>query len=623
MRLFLANIMVFVVFIANGQHRVDSIAIRLDSLSKTESGLNDKVEISVSGTNLTEFLRALGKSHDLNVSADPAIDVNLINSFSNASVKEIFIFLCKQYKLTIDFTGSIIYFKKYAPPPQPVVEKKQRVPQIHYEAANDFLSLDLKKDTLYNVAVELTKKSFRNVVVDPAIETDRVSVFIRNRPFEDALEKFAYANNLKLTKSKGNFFMLERAVAKTNARNNSAKSSALNSVSESLSIKDGKITLNVEDVSYSEVIRTVCREMHINYYLYSEPEGKTSLVVENADFEEFLMYLLNGTEYTYKVEEEVYLIGERQLERLRTTRLVTLENRTVENVLELIPSEMKEGLEIKEFLEMNGVILSGSHPQVLEVHNFLVEIDERVPLVTIELLIVDVSKTNSLTTGIEMGFGTTPDRSEGTVFPDLDVNLSTNAINNLIDNLNGFGVLNLGRVAPDFYVKIRALEENGVLKTKSTPKLATLNGHEASLSIGKTEFYPETTTNTFASQSVQTTNAIVWRSLNADFTIKIKPIVSGDDQVTLEIDVEQSDFTARISPNAPPGQISRSFSSMIRVANEEMILMGGLEEKSANDTGKGVPFLSRIPVIKHLFSSRSRQSSKTKLAIFIKPTVTK
>jgi type II secretory pathway component HofQ len=50
-------------------------------------------------------------------------------------------------------------------------------------------------------------------------------------------------------------------------------------------------------------------------------------------------------------------------------------------------------------------------------------------------------------------------------------------------------------------------------------------------------------------------------------------------------------------------------------------MIGGLEEESTNETGSGTPFLSRIPIIKWFFSSRTKAKSKSKLTIFIKPTV--
>ena len=52
-----------------------------------------------------------------------------------------------------------------------------------------------------------------------------------------------------------------------------------------------------------------------------------------------------------------------------------------------------------------------------------------------------------------------------------------------------------------------------------------------------------------------------------------------------------------------------------------MVLLGGLEEKATRESGSGVPFLSRIPVIKWFFSSRTKEKSRSKLNIFIKPTV--
>ena len=52
-----------------------------------------------------------------------------------------------------------------------------------------------------------------------------------------------------------------------------------------------------------------------------------------------------------------------------------------------------------------------------------------------------------------------------------------------------------------------------------------------------------------------------------------------------------------------------------------MILLGGLDEAEKSNAGTGTPFLARIPIIKWFFSSRKKKKSKSKLHIFIKPTV--
>jgi type IV pilus assembly protein PilQ len=91
--------------------------------------------------------------------------------------------------------------------------------------------------------------------------------------------------------------------------------------------------------------------------------------------------------------------------------------------------------------------------------------------------------------------------------------------------------------------------------------------------------------------------------------------------VTLEIEVNQSNFTTRIAQQAPPGSVERKFSSIVRAGNRDMIILGGLEEKERSRSGSGLPFLSRIPVIKWLFGSRSDKKRHSKLTVFIRPTI--
>jgi type II secretory pathway component HofQ len=114
-----------------------------------------------------------------------------------------------------------------------------------------------------------------------------------------------------------------------------------------------------------------------------------------------------------------------------------------------------------------------------------------------------------------------------------------------------------------------------------------------------------------------------WKSVKAELGVKITPNISADNNVTLAIEVNQSNFTARIEPDAPPGQVSRTFNSLIRVKDGDMILLGGLEEIKKQDTGSGVPFLARVPVLKWFFSRRLKDNSDKKLNIFIKPTIIK
>lgn len=622
----LAVLMILPFLLANApeeEHpRFKIIEQKLNDLSATAPGLNNKVELSVNGVALQDFIRAIAITNNLNVSVDPALDTKIYDNFTEVTVSNVFMFLCRRYDLDITFIGNIMVFSKYVPPPPAIIPYSPKLPDINYDADKKLVDLDLKNDSLPLVARELTRKTGNNIVFAPELSGKMVSGYIQDQTVSAALDKLAFANDLKVTQADSNFFMIEAKDKQQVPLNVTGKDKRTNSLpaGTSLSISNGLITLDAANAPIGELVYTVSTQLNKQYFLYTDLKGNATLSVKDATYEQFLDNVLNATEYTYRKKDSVYIIGDRNMEGLRVTRLYRMQYRTVDKVPDYIPAEMKKGVEVKAFPDLNGIILSGSEPRILEIENFLAQIDQVVPMVLIEVIILDVSKTHTVAAGIQAGMGTPP-TNNGTITPGLDVTLNSDAINNLIAGINGFGFLNLGYVTPDFYARIQALEEDGMLKIRSTPKLATLNGSEATMSIGRTEYYLERTTNIIGTQNPQTQITNTYKPLNADFSLAITPMVSGDEQVTLNITVKQSTFTKRVTDDGPFGTTQRAFQSVVRVKNQEMILLGGLEEESKNESGKGLPWVSRVPVLKWFFGMRSKSKSKSKLSILIRPTV--
>ncbi|WP_010518702.1 type II secretion system protein GspD [Croceivirga radicis] len=297
-------------------------------------------------------------------------------------------------------------------------------------------------------------------------------------------------------------------------------------------------------------------------------------------------------------------------------------NSQVEALVNILPEEIKSNLDIKVDYELNSFLVSGPSFNIQKFKEFIKRIDKPVPVVLIEVMIIEVKKSSMVETGISWGIDNEPVQTSGSTFPSTNMTLGANTVNKVIGGFDGFGSLNIGKVVPEFFATIKAMEQNGNLKIRSTPKLSTLNGHRANLSIGETTYYVVTNQNFFGSQIPTTSEVRNYVPIDAELGISIKPLVSGNGQVTLEINVIQSDFSGeRIEDDAPPGLTSREFSSIIRMQNQDLAILGGLEEKIKNDSGNGVPLLARIPILKWLFSSRKREDSKQKLTILIKPTV--
>ena len=273
------------------------------------------------------------------------------------------------------------------------------------------------------------------------------------------------------------------------------------------------------------------------------------------------------------------------------------------------------------FPDLNSIIASGDQRQVNRIEQFLQSIDHPVPLITIDILIVDATTKRIDEAGVEMGIGETPSTTAGSFSPGVNLNLGAGSINNLINSFNGFGVVRLGKVSPNFYMNLQFLEETGHIVLQSTPKLSTLNGHEATLKSGETMYYKEVQNSYMGTQNPVQNSSYTWKSVEANLTVKIVPFVSEDRQITLDIEIEQSEFTERIEKDAPPGLSTRSFKSLVKVGNEEMVLLGGIERNSREKTSSGLPFIARIPVLKWLFGKSSDNKTEQKLNVFIKPTV--
>ncbi|WNM19460.1 type II secretion system protein GspD [Flavobacterium capsici] len=603
---------------------------RFEELAKQKKGLNEIMKAEVSGLTLYDFITSVAQEHKLNVSVDNDLNQVVVNNFFDVTVKDVFVFLIQKYDLEVDFINNIITFKKRKE--IKIIEKKQpKNIDVTYNNLNDFLSIRLENDSLPNVVKAIIDKSGKNIIMAPDIKTQLVSSYIINRPFDQVLEMMAKSNNLSSTKDENGFYVLEKNIpSANNTITDKVKTKAQRVAVDAPGFyqvdldKFGTVSVRANAADATELIEEAANKLKLNYFFYNKPENeKTSLLADNLTFDELLENIFKGKKYTFKKQNNYYLIGEQATEGLRATEIIQLENRSIESVLTSLPRVFSEKLEIKEFVELNGLIVSGAKSIVDELRVYIKQIDKVVPLVQIEVIIVQYNKSYDIQTGIKAGIDkNTKSQTGGVLFPTTDVNLNSSSVNSLIDAFNGLGFIKLGKVTEAFYLNLQALENNSIIKIESTPKIATISGHEAKLAIGETSYYFEQTNqliNSGINNNVLQSGS--WKSTDANLSVSIKPYVSTDENVTLNIIVEKSSFLARAGATAPPGKATQKFESLVRVKNSEMVLLGGLDELQRENSGTGVPLLARIPILKWFFSSKKKSKSTSKLHIFIKPTV--
>jgi len=617
------------------QSRIATIEKKLDSLSKTVPGLNQKVQLNVIGGTIQQYLSGIASSNGLSISVDPKLNFTISDSYNDITASNILAFLAQKYNLDVSVVGSIIYVTPYQDPAQFIKPAPKEI-DAKYNAADNTLSLALNNDSLVLVAKKITQVSGKNIVVPNSLQAKRVSGFIAAAPFEIAMDKLAYANEIKVVKTNDNFYVFQPLDENEELYINGDKSTAVRRTFRPATgggntgatgvfsrMVNGQKLISADAVNAPilGLVKQASQELSKSYSIYTDLKGVIDIHVTDITYDQFLDLLFRGTNYTFQNENGIYLIGDKSIEGLRTYKAIHLQNRSIDTIVNMIPTEWKKALEIKEFREQNTILLSGSIAHIKEAESLIKELDVLVPVVLIEVTMIDFHKTRTISTGISAGVSDSV-KTGGTILPGVGFTFSASSINSFLTSISKTTSINLGHVVPNFYVSLQALENNNNVDIRSVPKLSALNGHSAMLSLGSKRYYKDVTQNFYPSAT--TTASIfsnIYKEVNADLSIDIKPVVSGDDQVTLGIKVNVSDFTSIPTDGSPPPQSINKFETSLRVHNEDTILLGGIERTENDLTASGTPILSRIPILKWIFSSRTKTASKVTTVLFIKSTV--
>jgi len=304
-----------------------------------------------------------------------------------------------------------------------------------------------------------------------------------------------------------------------------------------------------------------------------------------------------------------------------TTFIIGLTHRSMSNVRELIPEELSSNLRIIEAPELNALIVHGEYGRAYAVEEFLKRIDVKIPLIEIDVMMIESTKSMERKIGAELGAKSEKTYTTGSVGSGVDVTLGAENTLSLLNKINGFSTIKLGDVSDKIFLDLKLLEEDGLVNIESTPKLATLNGHETILQKGGTTFYKEINTSYIGSQTPLQTTSYVWKEVEANLRISITPHVSRDSLITLKIDLQQKEFNDKVAIDIPPDMSNRSFQSSVVVNDGDVVLLGGIDSKSYKNTANGLPWIAKVPVLRWFLGKEHKKTAESKLNILIRATL--
>ncbi len=154
----------------------------------------------------------------------------------------------------------------------------------------------------------------------------------------------------------------------------------------------------------------------------------------------------------------------------------------------------------------------------------------------------------------------------------------------------------------------------------SSPKLVTLNNHEADLQVGD-----EVPIITQSSVSTTTTDSPIVNSVQMQSTgviLSVTPRVNKNGLVQLDISQEVSNSVPTTTSGIDSPTIQqRKLSTTVEVKNGDTIALGGLITDSKSSSKSGVPYLSKIPLLGGLFRDTDNSTTRNELILLITPRV--
>ncbi|UJR79049.1 type IV pilus secretin PilQ [Sandaracinus amylolyticus] len=173
--------------------------------------------------------------------------------------------------------------------------------------------------------------------------------------------------------------------------------------------------------------------------------------------------------------------------------------------------------------------------------------------------------------------------------------------------------LTLGSLGGNVHLAVRlsAAEASGTVRIISSPRILTLDNHEAHIAQGTLIPYSQ-----ISAQGVQTAFQ------EAKLELRVRPHVTSDGSVAMHVRItrDEPDFT-RTSVRGDPTILKREAETDLLVDDGHTAVIGGIYTRTTGRNVDQVPFFGDIPILGVLFQRRRVRDERSELLIFLTPRI--
>jgi type IV pilus assembly protein PilQ len=424
------------------------------------------------------------------------------------------------------------------------------------------INIDVRDADIVDVLRLLGTQAGVNLMPDASLRHDRVSLHLRSVTFEETMNALTRAYDLQVRKEGA--VLLVGAGASMNRRFGERDDGVLGTHTKIFRIANARPEDLVKPLSDALVAGTVVLA-----------DRRTASIV------------VTGNQAT--IERATGLVAAldapASLATAQRVGIVALRYVKASDAVKLLKGFVPDGSAVADDRQ-NVILLSGTQEAAQTVHAFLDQIDQPSRQVMFEVKVIDMTPQNdSSNVGIQFG--------------GVDLTGQPAA---------GATSFTFARGSLQLNATLNFMVSKGQAKVLATPRLVTLNNHEASLLIGET--YP------IIYFDIRSGNQQI-QTIDIGVKLRMTPTIGADGSIIAELHPEYSEIQG--FEQTYPIIANRKVDSTLRVADGETIVLGGLLREVTSETVTKLPLLADIPVLGEVFKNRQRSAERDEIVFLITP----
>jgi type II secretory pathway component HofQ len=366
-------------------------------------------------------------------------------------------------------------------------------------------------------------------------------------------------------------------------------------------LREHQASWQIENLSVTTIMKAISRQTGINIFVADNINDTITIEMENLSLYDIFQLIMETKKLHFIEKNNMILIEKRtdfegEQKDFTTAKLCTKFNKAADFL-----SQLKEMLSEKGTMTVSKrgdcLIVHDRETTIDKIRSILAELDQPIPQVHIEARIVTISQEAIRRLGIKWNYDNLQTSTSVTAASDLSVtNTSNLAFGILQDNLQ----LN---------VELQAMQQDNMLKILSAPSILVLDGMEAEIKQGKEVPYVS-----------QSGDILTTSFREANLSLKVIPKVLQDNYIVLDVKVT-NDSVDQTTSDSEPLINKQEITTNLFLENSVTVVIGGILLQTGDKQHGGIPGLSRIPLLGHLFKNSEDRDEESELLVFITPTI--